>query len=169
MQIEITQSELESLGAGECQHSLKLKCLDILAAQKAAAIRDFSYSDKMGHRGRMSKLIVGCGEALHKFEGKGIPGVVGIVSDHYTKSGKWSHTDFTLRLAPTAWKLVASQSWEEGEYFHGCKAISEMVAQLRTAGCQAADAACVSFLESAFPKTVERVRAREAELASLGS
>ncbi len=142
-----------------------------LARYTVAAIpeppQEIQWSNGQGSRGRKAMLLVGRGEEIHQFVGQSIENVVGVAGSDYVKNGKWSHTTYTLRLPTDGWHYIASQSWEEGEYFHGCKAVEEVTADLRKVGCTAPEDKLVAALDAAFPKTMERIRATESALKSV--
>jgi hypothetical protein len=133
----------------------------------ATVATELEWNDGIGHRGRQSKLLIGAGDAIHEFSGSHISGVVAVLKADYKKNGKWSNTDYRLKLSQTAWSYVAKQSWEEGEWFHGCSSVAAVVAEIRKAGCIAADATVRNFLVEKFPKTMERIVATESALASV--
>lgn len=155
---EYGQAEMIAAGARLARYTV---------AAVPESLKTLAYSDGIGNRGRQSKLIVGRGEAIHEFVGASIPGVVAVTGSDYTKNGKWSHTDYRLQFAPTAWASQQGQSWEEGQWFHGCASPTAVVAVLRKAGCQASENAVIAFLDATFPKTMERIRAAAAALASV--
>ena len=128
---------------------------------------EIRYSDGVGSRGRQTRLLVGKGDTIAEWTGDTICGVAAAKSADYTKNGKWSHTQYTIALAAGAWHYVARQSWEEGEYFHGCNSVGDAVMELRRAGCQAPDVAVEDFLRREFPRTCERLDLRSAGLSSL--
>lgn len=55
-------------------------------------------------------------QLLFQFEGKSIPGVCRVVSEEYTKNGKWSHTTWSVELAPGITGFAFSQDWGTGKY-----------------------------------------------------
>lgn len=76
-------------------------------------------NDRVGARGRLHKnLIVVPGEGIVKFAGESIPPRCTIVSVGYKKDGKWSHTSWTLELAPDTYLVVFDQNWETGKWFN---------------------------------------------------
>lgn len=129
--------------------------------------RQLTWNDGMGSRGRRRKLLVGLGDAIHEFSGRSIHGIVAVVSDRYEKNGKWSNTTYSLAMAAGTWSHEEGQSWEEGEYFHGAACPADAVVKLRRSGCTAPDGVVLSFLQTAFPKTIERLTVRAAEIASV--
>lgn len=126
-----------------------------------------AWSDKRQNRGYSPMLFVGVGDRIERFEGKTIPGVVAVVRSDYRKNGKWSGTNYQLKLACGAWLLHANQEWESGERFHGCSAVADMIKQFRDAGCKAIDEAIIDALQQHCPNTLERVRKTEADIASV--
>lgn len=129
--------------------------------------REVTFNDGRKSRGHTDRLFVGRGGDVREFVGESISGIVAVSGRRYEKNGKWSNTTYTLRLATDAWHLVSSQSWEEGERFHGCSSIASVIQQFRTAGCTAPDAAITACLDQSIPTTMERIRRTEAELLSV--
>lgn len=129
--------------------------------------KEIKWNDGIGNRGRRSKLLIGKGDQVVEFVGQSVPGLVAVRSSKYEKNGKWSNTDYILVLSPGAWHHIESQSWEEGEFFHGCASPSDAVTRLRKSGYVGADDTMLAFLGEKFPKTMERLRETAASLKSV--
>jgi hypothetical protein len=136
-------------------------------ASVASPQAEIVFDDGRKPRGHRNFLFVGRGDTVHQFLGGTLPGVAAIARREDEQAGKWSHSVYTIRFAPGAWHLLSVQDWESGERFHGCASVAEIVAQFRAAGCTAPAAAIESCLERACPKTMERIRQTEADLASV--
>lgn len=128
--------------------------------------RTIEWSDGRKPRGHRDVLLVGRGDDLHKWTGTDIPGICVAAARNYRKNGKWSATRYTLRLAPGAWHFNSTQSWEEGDHFHGCESVAAVVAELRKNGCSAPAEKIAAFMTEAMPHTMARIKATEASLAS---
>jgi hypothetical protein len=73
---------------------------------------DITWDDQMGSRQRRAHLwlVRPATDEGWAFAGAHIPGVVAVVGSDYTKSGKWSHSTYRLRLGPG----VEARPWKEG-------------------------------------------------------
>jgi hypothetical protein len=72
----------------------------------------------MGHRGRHHRNYILCpGQGILPFIRVSIPPVLRVLDESYSKRGKWSHTTWTVELAPGYDVLTWSQDWGNGKWF----------------------------------------------------
>lgn len=75
------------------------------------------YSDRQGSRDRQIIGYAYCRNQIVMFYGDDIPGILLVSNRDYTKNGKWSHTLYSIQLAP-GWKFGEKrQDWDNGDYF----------------------------------------------------
>jgi hypothetical protein len=76
-----------------------------------------TFNNGIGHRGRKHINLLCHDQIILKFEGKSIPGVVRVLSENYTKQGKWSQSRWEIELAPGFTAFEHHQDWESGDWF----------------------------------------------------
>mgnify|MGYP001603397488 CR=1 FL=1 len=84
-----------------------------------------TWSDRIGPRGRRPWLLLSNGDMLSPFEGRSIPGVLVVVGTDYYKDGKWSHTEYRLRLASGVRHIAGRDGWETGDFAEGLGAATD--------------------------------------------
>ena len=125
------------------------------------------WNDGLQTRNRKPMLFIGRGDRIELFLGKSIPELVAVSERRCTENGKWSNTDYKLLLSSGAWVLESEQDFESGHRFGGCVSVAGMVKMFREAGCAATDRTIIAALETHCPRTIERVRRTEDEIASV--
>lgn len=75
----------------------------VAALPPLPAGRTITFDDRRRPRGYYDILVVGRGDAIHRFTGEHIPGIVAVVGAVHHRAGKWSGTVWELHLAPGAW------------------------------------------------------------------
>lgn len=87
--------------------------------ERKEKMADIRWLDQIGSRGRAPWLLLVRGDEVIPFSGVGIPGVVAVRGTDYTKSGKWSHTTYRLRLADGIRHIAGRSGWETGRFVEG--------------------------------------------------
>ena len=85
-------------------------------------MRDFEWSDKMGHRERNAFCLLVSGGQIHRLVGDHIPGVVAVVSKDYRKNGKWSEFVFRCKISDNVRVFHGHWGWETGRFLEGLAA-----------------------------------------------
>lgn len=83
---------------------------------------EFTWSDKMGHRGRKPWCLLVQGGEIREFTGESIPGLVAVVGTSRSKNGKWSATTYRLELAGGVRAIGGLDGWETGRFAEGLRA-----------------------------------------------
>jgi len=134
-------------------------------------MKEFTWSDQMGSRGRSSWLLLRKGEELMFFAGTTIPGWCVVQTRQFAKNGKWSHTTFRLQTADDVVAIPGRQGWESGGFLEGLGAAASM----SKPGTWAEAAKCLgvsidaakTFLRAHKKVSAEHLDKVEAELRSL--
>ena len=78
-----------------------------------------NWEDGIGSRGRTKGLlIIPQGGQPYWFKG-GSDDNVKVAGSHYTKNGKWSHTEYELEISEDVRALPVTQGWESGRWKEG--------------------------------------------------
>lgn len=134
-------------------------------------MKEFTWSDQMGSRGRAAWLLLRKGHELAFFAGVTIPGWCVVQSRQFTKNGKWSHTNFRLQIADDVVAMPGRQGWESGGFLEGLGA----AASQPKPGTWAEVAACLgvpvdaakTFLRATKKLSAEHIDKVETEMRSL--
>src|SRR5690606_17258666 len=122
-------------------------------------MQEFTYCDKMGHRGRNPWLhLADSSGTIHRFRGKSIPGVVSVQDTEYEKNGKWSNTTYSLVLAAGVRPVAGIQGWEAGTFLEGA-GIENWNDAANYYGVSVAEAR--RFLAANYPKSTAELNRRE--------
>ena len=134
-------------------------------------MKNITWSDGIGSRGRNPFLLFVRGDEVIVFRGQNIPGVVVVRGTDYTKNGKWSHTTYRLELANDIREIAGRDGWETGRFVEGLG--SAVGAKTPDTWADTAKALGVSvpsameFLRSWRPKAAEKLDEVEQSLADL--
>lgn len=82
-------------------------------------MKDITWSDQIGSRGRGAWLLFVRGDEIIPFGGQNIPGVVVVRGTDYEQAGKWSHTTYRLQLADGIREIAGRSGWETGTFVEG--------------------------------------------------
>lgn len=134
-------------------------------------MKEFTWSDQMGSRGRGAWLILRKGESLAFFAGATISGWCVVQTRQHTRNGKWSHTTYRMQLADDVVAMPGRQGWESGGFLEGLGAAASM----SKPGTWAEVAACLgvpeeaakTFLRATKKLSAEHIDKVEAEMRSL--
>ena len=77
------------------------------------------WSDKMGHRGRQSWLILVKDDAAYKFDGVSIPDIATVIDSTYERNGKWSQNIYKIAIASGVHVIAGRDGWETGTFREG--------------------------------------------------
>lgn len=137
------------------------------------------FNDRRGQRGRAHINLIAARlpngqQVIFEFTGKNVPGVLTVVSKHFTKEGKWSANYWTVELAEGVIGFTHSQCWGSGEWLDsGCWRETVQEISWGTRHLSAVyktvelDADAVErFVRSTWPDQAKRLDAAEADRAA---
>ena len=142
----------------------------------------FSVNDRLGHRGRHSKiLIVAAGFGIIEFLGKNIIPAATILRKDYTKNGKWSHNTYQIECPDKVWAIKYCQDFDNGTWLSSltwegalvefCKNLS-YYCSVPLEELALTDAMLEKAIRRIFPSVVEKlddIQKAKTETQSLGS
>lgn len=146
-------------------------------------MKEIIWSNQIGNRSRAAFLLLVAQGRIIPFTGESIRGVVVVVAATYTKSGKWSHTTYQLRLGTGVQAIAGREGWCNGTVLEGLSSATDLasedgnrmpfdndtitsVSQL-AAGFGVSEDAVVEAMSAWRPADLERVREIEIETSYL--
>jgi hypothetical protein len=85
-------------------------------------MKQIEWANGIGHRGRSKHLILVKNNEMIQFKGESIPSVAVVLVSKYTRNGKWSHSEYTIELAPGVRSYPIIMGWETGTLREALKA-----------------------------------------------
>lgn len=118
---------------------------------------------EVSDRGQKKMLFIKDG-VIYNFSGKNIPGVVVVVTEAYHKNGKWSYSDYKLKLAEGIRYVEILYDDRNYRWFEDYTSMAAMKGKKLAF---VSDQEFLSFLEKEMPKSLEKYQRTQLELGGL--
>lgn len=129
-----------------------------------------THSNKQGNRDRVAFLVFVKEGALISFSGVSIPGVCAIISEAFSKNGKWFHTTYQLVLVAGVTAVQGRVGWGTGLMSEGVATATNLPANSWAeiaAALGATPSSVQAWVRKSAPRSASTLDERDAALAAL--